>query len=102
MVFLSPLLCFGACLLCDACCTLSCGTLAGALRGVSMQGEYSFVFPVLGINDDSCPLCGLPDSAGHILGECMHKDMKSLAIERHNVAGRMVAQYGMVHWAIVC
>ena len=33
-------------------------------------------------HDDSCPLCGLPDSAGHILGECMYKDMKSLAIER--------------------
>ena len=43
-------------------------------------------------HDDSCPLCGLPDSAGHMLGECMHKDMKSLAIERHNAAGRIVAQ----------
>ena len=26
------------------------------------------------------------------MGECMHKDMKSLAIERHNAAGRIVAQ----------
>ena len=43
-------------------------------------------------HDDSCPLCGLPDSAGHILGECKQKDMKSLAIERHNAAGRIIAQ----------
>ena len=43
-------------------------------------------------HDDSCPLCGLLGSAGYIHGECMHKGMKSLAIERHNAAGRIVAQ----------
>ena len=33
-----------------------------------------------------------PDSAGHILGECGQKDMKSPAIEHHNAAGRIIAQ----------
>ena len=34
----------------------------------------------------------MPDSAGHILGECTQKDMKSIVIERHNEAGRILAE----------
>ena len=37
-----------------------------------------------------CPLCGLNDSTGHILGECKDTDMKSIYIERHNEAARMI------------
>ena len=33
-------------------------------------------------HDDSCPLCSMPDSAGHILGECTQTDMKSIVIGR--------------------
>ena len=43
-------------------------------------------------HDDLCPLCSMPDSAGHILGECTQKDMKSIVIERHNEAGRILAE----------
>ena len=40
--------------------------------------------------DIKCPLCGLNDSTGHMLGECMDADMKSIYIERHNEAARMI------------
>ena len=39
-----------------------------------------------------CPLCKLDDGAGHILGGCAHRDMKAMYIERHNAAGRFIAQ----------
>jgi hypothetical protein len=35
---------------------------------------------------DACPLCKQPDSCGHILGGCMHKQMKAAYISRHNKA----------------
>ena len=41
-------------------------------------------------SDIKCPLCGLDDSTGHMLGECMDTDMKSIYIERHNEAARMI------------
>jgi ribonuclease HI/exonuclease III len=34
----------------------------------------------------ACPLCGGPDSAGHILGGCQHRVMKAMYIARHNHA----------------
>ena len=37
-----------------------------------------------------CPLCGQSDSTGHLLGECRDKDMKSIYIERHNEAARLI------------
>ena len=42
--------------------------------------------------DINCPFCNLEDGAGHILGGCAHRDMKALYIERHNAAGRRIAQ----------
>jgi ribonuclease HI len=39
---------------------------------------------------DACPLCGLPDSGGHILGSCEHKICKAMYIDRHNKAVRMI------------
>ena len=37
---------------------------------------------------DRCPLCNKPDSAGHLLGGCSHKEMKALYIARHDKAMR--------------
>ena len=41
-------------------------------------------------NHISCPLCGQADSTSHMLGECGDRDMKSIYIERHNEAARMI------------
>ena len=37
-----------------------------------------------------CPLCGEPDSIGHILGGCSHKEVTKVYISRHDVAARFV------------
>ena len=37
-------------------------------------------------------MCNLEDDVGHILGGCAHRDMRALHIERHNTAGRRIAQ----------
>ena len=33
-----------------------------------------------------CPMCHLPDSAGHMLGGCLHRHAKGMIIKRHNQA----------------
>ena len=40
--------------------------------------------------DTRCPLCGDPDSAGHMLGHCQHKELKALYIARHDKAMRKI------------
>ena len=40
--------------------------------------------------DMKCPLCGQPDSVGHMLGHCQHKDMAGSYIARHDEAMRKV------------
>ena len=40
--------------------------------------------------NDSCPLCGQPDSGSHILGGCGHPEMKKGYISRQNAAGRLI------------
>lgn len=35
---------------------------------------------------EKCPMCQEPDSAGHILGGCLHKYPKGMIIKRHNEA----------------
>jgi hypothetical protein len=42
---------------------------------------------------DKCPLCGQPDSAGHMLGECKgHPHITGLRIQRHHsTVGRLAA-----------
>ena len=42
--------------------------------------------------DMECPLCGLDDAAGHILGGCRHKEMSAMYIARHDKAMRKVIQ----------
>ena len=42
--------------------------------------------------DINCPFYNLEDGAGYILGVCTHRDMKAFYIERHNAAGRPIAQ----------
>ena len=42
--------------------------------------------------DTCCPLCRQADSGGHILGGCLHKDMKKQYIARHDKAMRAVVQ----------
>ena len=42
--------------------------------------------------DRACPLCRHEDSGGHILGACLHKDMKEQYIARHDKAMRAVIQ----------
>ena len=43
------------------------------------------------ITNGSCPLCLAPlDSAGHLLGECSHHDIKSMHIARHNKAAGLI------------
>ena len=42
--------------------------------------------------DARCPLCHGEDSGGHVLGGCMHKDMTSQFIARHDKAMRSVIQ----------
>lgn len=37
-------------------------------------------------SDDRCPLCGLPDSSGHILGGCEQRQMRAMYIARHDKA----------------
>ena len=37
-----------------------------------------------------CPLCKHVDSIGHMLGDCSHCIIKSIIIERHNHAGRLI------------
>ena len=41
-------------------------------------------------NTDKCPLCGEPDSAGHITGSCRHPEMQRMYIERHHHTGRIL------------
>ena len=40
--------------------------------------------------DTKCPLCRHPDSAGHILGHCQHKELKAHYIARHDKAMRKI------------
>ena len=40
--------------------------------------------------DSRCPLCRQEDSGGHILGGCLHRDMKKQYIARHDKAMRAV------------
>ena len=40
---------------------------------------------------DACPLCGWPDSCGHVGGGC--RALSPLYINRHNAAVRLVAEY---------
>ena len=42
--------------------------------------------------DRACPLCRQEESGGHILGACLHKDMKKQYIARHDKAMRAVVQ----------
>jgi ribonuclease HI len=37
-----------------------------------------------------CPLCGLPDSGGHITGGCSHPEMSKMYTERHHHTGRIL------------
>ena len=37
-----------------------------------------------------CPLCGRPDSAGHLLGACLHKKAQQGVVKRHNLAVKLV------------
>ena len=39
---------------------------------------------------NACPLCGPPDSGSHILGGCLHPEMKKMMIFRHDEAHRMM------------
>jgi hypothetical protein len=41
---------------------------------------------------DLCPLCGTPDSGGHILSGCQHASIRNMVAERHNAAGRLIAK----------
>ena len=38
----------------------------------------------------NCPLCGLQDAGGHILGGCTHPEMRKLIIYRHDEAHRVI------------
>jgi len=42
------------------------------------------------VADDACPLCGKPDSFGHMIGECEHASAKPYIIARHNDAVRLI------------
>jgi hypothetical protein len=39
---------------------------------------------------DSCPMCGQPDSVGHMLGGCSHPHPQALRIARHDGAVRLL------------
>ena len=39
-----------------------------------------------GASRDMCPLCGMPDSGTHIMGECQHPTMHALYVKRHDEA----------------
>ena len=39
-----------------------------------------------------CPLCGGPDSGGHILGGCRHAQLRAMYIKRHNIAVQLLAR----------
>ena len=40
--------------------------------------------------NDACPLCGQPDSRSHMLGGCLHPEMKKMTIFRHDEAHKMM------------
>jgi ribonuclease HI/exonuclease III len=42
------------------------------------------------VASDACPLCGQPDSTGHLLGGCQHADVKAMAISRHDQAVKLI------------
>ena len=61
------------------------GSLWTAHRARTMGRPY--VTDLGTITNGSCPLCLAPlRSAGHLLGECSHRDIKSMHIARHNKA----------------
>eukprot|EP00877_Chromochloris_zofingiensis_P013965 jgi/Chrzof1/8822/Cz03g25240.t1 len=40
-----------------------------------------------------CPLCGRPDSIGHMVGECTHPEITALRVERHNSTTRILLKH---------
>ncbi len=38
----------------------------------------------------NCPLCHQPDSVGHLLGGCTHKDAKAMKIARHDQSVKLI------------
>ena len=51
------------------------------------------------ITNGSCPLCLTPlDSAGHLLGKCSHRDIKSMHIARNNKAVSLLQDAIAVPW----
>ena len=42
--------------------------------------------------DDRCPLCGLPDSCGHIQGGCQPRQMQAMYTAKHNKAVQKIAR----------
>jgi hypothetical protein len=46
--------------------------------------------PGRGVSDGNCPLCGNPDSNGHILGGCRHSQMQAMYVARHDKAVRSI------------
>jgi hypothetical protein len=38
----------------------------------------------------NCPLCGMPDSAGHMLLNCTHEQVSNMRTSRHHQAGRLI------------
>ena len=71
------------------------GTLWTARRAQLFNMRYlapSAAGPAGTASDGTCPLCRLPDSVGHMLGRCQHKQMQAMIIKRHDAAVRKVAQ----------
>ena len=68
-----------------------CGVLYNAKIAARMRQPYA-PRPTPATARGLCPLCGAPDSIGHILGGCSHSAMHALYIQRHDQACRLVVK----------
>jgi ribonuclease HI len=65
------------------------GVLYNAKIALRMNQPY-ILCPTPSTRQGHCPLCNQPDSIGHILGGCLHPNMKALYIQRHDTACRLI------------
>ena len=57
---------------------------------LAFQRNMAYMKGLPNATTDQCPLCHMPDSTGHMLGGCMHREMKAMYIARHDKAMRQV------------
>jgi ribonuclease HI len=69
--------------------------LCGRFFNKSLARKWGVGYPVGGppARDDSCPLCGGPDSCGHIQLSCTHPQITAMRIQRHDRTVRKIERW---------